>query len=103
MVAEVLGRRRVLLPMTRVTHVDGGHVSTTGLRHMRRLARRSTETLVIGLLLERPVRIRNTGITGTVHDVAATPDVLRSEPRALHSDLEDRPHPAGSAEPGADA
>ena len=70
MVAEVLGRRRVFLPMTRVTNIDSGQVYTTGLLNMRRFEQRPTETLVIGQLLDRPVSVRSTGVTGTVYDVA---------------------------------
>ena len=36
LVVEVFGRRRIFLPMTRVTSVDTGHVVTTGLVNMRR-------------------------------------------------------------------
>jgi flagellar motility protein MotE (MotC chaperone)/sporulation protein YlmC with PRC-barrel domain len=70
LVAEVFGRRRVFLPMTRVTNVDAGAVYTTGLLNMRRFEQRSTETLVIGQMLDRQVTIASSGVTGTVHDVA---------------------------------
>jgi len=70
MVAEVFGRRRIFVPMTRVTNIDSGQVYTTGLLNMRRFEQRSTETLVIGQMLDRTVRIRSTGVTGTVYDVA---------------------------------
>jgi Mg/Co/Ni transporter MgtE len=79
MVAEVFGRRRVFLPMTRVTHIDSGQVYTTGLLNMRRFEQRPTETLVIGQLLDRTVTIRSGaegegeprgGLRGTVYDVA---------------------------------
>jgi Mg/Co/Ni transporter MgtE len=70
LVAEVFGRRRVFLPMTRVTNVDAGQVYTTGLLNMRRFEQRSTETLVIGQMLDRQVTIASTGVTGTVYDVA---------------------------------
>ncbi len=70
MVAEVFGRRRVFLPMTRVTTIDSGQVYTTGLLNMRRFEQRSTETLVIGQMLDRTVTITSTGVTGTVFDVA---------------------------------
>ncbi|WP_121255278.1 magnesium transporter MgtE N-terminal domain-containing protein [Nocardioides ferulae] len=68
-VAEVFGRRRIFVPMTRVTNIDSGHVYSTGLINMRRFQQRSTETLVIGQLLDRGVRIRSTGVAGTVFDV----------------------------------
>jgi Mg/Co/Ni transporter MgtE len=73
MVAEVFGRRRIFVPMTRVTNIDSGHVYTTGLLNMRRFEQRSTETLVIGQMLDRTVTIKSTGVTGTVYDVAMEP------------------------------
>jgi CBS domain-containing protein/sporulation protein YlmC with PRC-barrel domain len=69
LVAEVLGRRRVFLPMTRVTNIDAEHVYTTGLVNMRRFEKRSTETLVIGEMLDRRVTVTSTGVAGTVYDV----------------------------------
>ncbi|MFC5727914.1 MULTISPECIES: magnesium transporter MgtE N-terminal domain-containing protein [Nocardioides] len=73
MVAEVFGRRRIFVPMTRVTNIDSGHVYTTGLLNMRRFEQRSTETLVIGQMLDRTVTIKSTGVTGTVYDVGMEP------------------------------
>jgi Mg/Co/Ni transporter MgtE len=73
MVAEVFGRRRIFVPMTRVTNIDAGQVYTTGLLNMRRFEQRSTETLVIGQMLDRKVTIMagaSKGVTGTVYDVA---------------------------------
>jgi len=70
LVAEVFGRRRIFVAMTRVTNIDSGQVYTTGLLNMRRFEQRSTETLVIGQLLDRTVLIKESGITGTVYDVA---------------------------------
>jgi Mg/Co/Ni transporter MgtE len=74
MVAEVFGRRRIFVPMTRVTHIDSGQVYTTGLLNMRRFEQRPTETLVIGQILDRTVTIEegpdNEAVTGTVYDVA---------------------------------
>jgi CBS domain-containing protein len=69
-VAEVFGRRRIFVPMTRVTHIDSGQVYTTGLLNMRRFEQRPTETLVIGQMLDRTVTIEPDGVTGTVYDVA---------------------------------
>src|SRR5687767_13492267 len=70
MVAEVFGRRRIFVPMTRVTNIDSGQVYTTGLLNMRRFEQRSTETLVMGQMLDRRVTIKDSGIQGTVYDVA---------------------------------
>ena len=70
LVAEVFGRRRIFVPMTRVTNIDSGQVYTTGLLNMRRFEQRPTETLVIGQMLDRTVTIPTTGVAGTVYDVA---------------------------------
>ncbi len=70
LVVEVLGRRRIFVPMTRVTNVDSGHVITTGLVNMRRFEQRPGETLVLGGLLDRTVTIKEPGTTGTVYDIA---------------------------------
>jgi len=70
LVAEVFGRRRIFVPMTRVTNIDSGQVYTTGLLNMRRFEQRSTETLVIGQMLDRQVTILSSSTTGTVYDVA---------------------------------
>lgn len=72
LVVEVAGRRRVFLPMTRVTSVAGGQVITTGLVNMRRFEQRTTETLVMAELLERPVRLRaedGEWVDATVEDI----------------------------------
>ena len=70
LVVEVFGRRQVFAPMTRVTQIDPGQVIMTGLLNMRRFEKRSTETLVIGQMLDRRVRVRSSGIEGTVYDIA---------------------------------
>lgn len=68
LVVEVLGRRRVFLPMTRVTNIDADQVITTGVVNMRSFKQRTTETLVLGELLDRTVTVA--GVQGTVYDVA---------------------------------
>jgi flagellar motility protein MotE (MotC chaperone)/sporulation protein YlmC with PRC-barrel domain len=70
LVAEVFGRRRIFVPMTRVTNIDSGQVYTTGLLNMRRFEQRPTETLVIGQMLDKAVHVPSTGVHGTVYDVA---------------------------------
>ncbi|UWE12389.1 magnesium transporter MgtE N-terminal domain-containing protein [Actinacidiphila bryophytorum] len=56
LVVEVVSRRRIFLPMTRVTGVESGQVITTGVVNMRRFEQRPTETLVLGELLDRRLR-----------------------------------------------
>ncbi|MGZ4603165.1 MAG: magnesium transporter MgtE N-terminal domain-containing protein [Kineosporiaceae bacterium] len=58
LVVEVSGRRRVFVPMTRVTSMDAGQVITTGLVNMRRFEQRPTETLLLAELLDRTVQLR---------------------------------------------
>jgi flagellar motility protein MotE (MotC chaperone)/sporulation protein YlmC with PRC-barrel domain len=61
LVVEVPGRRRVFVPMTRVTSMDAGQVITTGLVNMRRFEQRPMETLLLAELLDRTVRLHRPG------------------------------------------
>ncbi|TQK52070.1 Mg/Co/Ni transporter MgtE [Streptomyces sp. SLBN-118] len=70
MVVEVLSRRRIFLPMTRVTGMESGQVITTGVLNMRRFEQRPTERLVLGELLDRRVSLADTGEEVTVLDVS---------------------------------
>ncbi|WP_454041178.1 magnesium transporter MgtE N-terminal domain-containing protein [Cellulosimicrobium sp. Marseille-Q8652] len=70
LVVEVPGRRRVFLPLTRVTSIDGGQVISTGLVNMRRFEQRAMETLALSELLERSVEFVDGSGTGTVEDLA---------------------------------
>ena len=69
LVVEVPGRRRVFLPLTRVTSMDGGQVISTGLVNMRRFEQRASETLVIGELLDRRVEFVDGSGAATVVDI----------------------------------
>ena len=57
LVVEVPGRRRVFVPMTRVTSIDAGAVITTGLVNMRRFEQRTNEVLVAAELFDRTVTV----------------------------------------------
>ncbi|MER7764193.1 CBS domain-containing protein [Streptomyces sp. NPDC097619] len=70
LVVEVVSRRRIFLPMTRVTGVESGQVITTGVVNMRRFEQRPTERMVLGELLDRRVSLVNGGEEVTVLDVA---------------------------------
>lgn len=72
LVVEVVSRRRIFLPMTRVTGVESGQVITTGVINMRRFEQRASETLVLGELLDRRVRIVESGEEVTVLDIGIT-------------------------------
>lgn len=72
MVVEVISRRRIFVPMTRVTGVDSGQIVITGVVNMRRFEQRASETLVLGELLDRRVRLVETGEEVTVLDIGIT-------------------------------
>jgi flagellar motility protein MotE (MotC chaperone) len=59
LVVEVPGRRRVFVPMARVTSMDAGQVITTGLVNLRRFEQRPSETLLLGEMLDRSVSLRS--------------------------------------------
>lgn len=70
LVVELSTRRRIFLPMTRVTGIETGQVITTGVLNVRRFEQRPTERLVLGEMLDRRVRLIETGEEVTVLDVA---------------------------------
>ena len=57
LVVDVPGKRRVFLPLSRVVSIKAGAVITTGLLNIRRFAQRASETLVVGQLIDRRVRL----------------------------------------------
>lgn len=57
LVVEVVGRRRIFVPMTRVTAIDSGQVIVSGVVNLRRFEQRPTETLAIGEILDRRVTL----------------------------------------------
>ncbi|MFE6824414.1 magnesium transporter MgtE N-terminal domain-containing protein [Streptomyces sp. NPDC057690] len=70
LVVELSTRRRIFLPMTRVTGIESGQVITTGVLNVRRFEQRPTERLVFGELLDRRVTLGETGEEVTVLDVS---------------------------------
>lgn len=70
LVVEVGSRRRIFVPMTKVTAVDGGQVIVTGAVNLRRFEQRSNETLVTAELLDRQVELVESGQAVSVLDVA---------------------------------
>ncbi|MFF4358373.1 magnesium transporter MgtE N-terminal domain-containing protein [Streptomyces sp. NPDC001604] len=70
LVVELPSRRRIFLPMTRITSIESGQVITTGVLNVRRFEQRPTERLVFGELLDRRVTLAETGEEVTVLDVS---------------------------------
>jgi Mg/Co/Ni transporter MgtE len=71
LVVEVVARRRIFVPMGRVTAVDPGAVMlATGTLNLKRFEQRPGETLVLGELLDRRVTLDESGRPATVVDAA---------------------------------
>jgi len=70
LVVEVPPRRRIFVPMTKVTAIDASQVIVTGTVNLRRFEKRRNETLLIGELLDRSVRLVESAEDVTVLDVA---------------------------------
>lgn len=70
LVVELSTRRRIFLPMTRVTGIESGQVITTGVLNVRRFEQRPTERLVFGELLDRRLTLVETDEEVTVLDVS---------------------------------
>ncbi|TYP86833.1 magnesium transporter MgtE N-terminal domain-containing protein [Blastococcus xanthinilyticus] len=68
-VVEVVARRRIFVPMGRVTTLDPGAVMlSSGTLNLKRFEQRAGETLVLGELLDRQVRINESGRPAHVVD-----------------------------------
>ncbi|CAB4576727.1 unannotated protein [freshwater metagenome] len=70
LIIEVPPRRRIFVPITRVTSIDNGTVVMTGLLNMRRFEQRTNEIMVNAEMLDRSVKLIESGETVIVEDVA---------------------------------
>ena len=70
MLVEISGRRRVFVPIARVTSISAGQVITTGLIDLRRFTQRGQEVRVIAEMLGRKVRILDGTGEAAIEDVA---------------------------------
>ncbi|HEX3259437.1 MAG TPA: CBS domain-containing protein [Pseudonocardia sp.] len=78
MVVEMVTRRRIFVPMLRVTTIDPGAVTlATGSVSLRRFLQRPNEVLVVGQLIDAPVRLVDTGLDAVVADAAVEPTRAR--------------------------
>lgn len=69
LVVEVPLRRRVFVPITRVTSIESGAVVITGLLNMRRFNTRPGEILVLGELLDRSITVVESNEAVLVEDM----------------------------------
>jgi flagellar motility protein MotE (MotC chaperone)/sporulation protein YlmC with PRC-barrel domain len=78
LVVEMATRRRIFVPMLRVTGIDPGAVTlATGSVSLRQFTQRPNETLVVGQLLDATVRIREPAEDVVVVDAAIEPTRTR--------------------------
>ncbi|WP_369800684.1 magnesium transporter MgtE N-terminal domain-containing protein [Alloactinosynnema sp. L-07] len=78
MVVELATRRRIFVPMLRVTSIDPNAITlATGSVNMRHFHQRPNEVLVVGQLLDARVDIVATGTTAVVVDIAMEPTRTR--------------------------
>ncbi|GAB3263111.1 magnesium transporter MgtE N-terminal domain-containing protein [Arthrobacter pigmenti] len=68
-VVEVLGKKRVFVPMTRITSIDQSEIICTGLVNMRRFEQRGRETLVAAELFDRRVTLADGSGDATIEDI----------------------------------
>lgn len=69
LVVEVPLRRRVFVPITRVTSIESGTVVITGIVNMRRFESRAGELLILGDLLDRSITLVESNEPVVVEDL----------------------------------
>jgi CBS domain-containing protein len=69
LIVEVPLRRRVFVPITRVTSIESGTVVITGLVNMRRFESRAGELLALGDLLDRSITLIESSEPVVVEDL----------------------------------
>ncbi|NJC23010.1 CBS domain-containing protein/sporulation protein YlmC with PRC-barrel domain [Arthrobacter pigmenti] len=74
LVVEVPGKKRVFVPMTRVTSIDAGQIICTGLVNLRRFDQRGAEQLVVAELFDRRITLRDGSGEATIEDIAMEKD-----------------------------
>jgi Mg/Co/Ni transporter MgtE len=67
---EITGRRKVFVPIARITSIANGQVISTGLIDLRRFTQRGQETRVIAEMLGRKVNMVDGTGTANIEDVA---------------------------------
>jgi CBS domain-containing protein len=74
LVVEVPGRRRVFMPLTRVTSIAPGQVICNGVVNLRRFQARTSESLAMAELFERSVKLKEDKSTAYIEDIAIERD-----------------------------
>lgn len=69
-VIEVLGKKRIFVPMTRVNTIESSQIICTGLVNLRRFEQRGSEALVVAEIFDRKVNLKDGSGEAMVEDVA---------------------------------
>jgi len=70
MLVEITGRRRVFVPIARVTSISPGQVITNGLVDLRRFTQRGQEVRVIAEILGRKVTLNDGSGSASIEDLS---------------------------------
>ncbi len=68
-IVEVPQRRKIFIPITRVTSIDDGGVFITGSLNIRRYQKRHGELLLLETFLDHPTRLLESGKTVVIEDI----------------------------------
>ncbi len=68
-IVEVPQRRKIFIPITRVTSIDDGGVFITGSLNIRRYQQRHGELLLLETFLDHPTRLLESGKTVVIEDI----------------------------------
>jgi Mg/Co/Ni transporter MgtE len=70
MLVEISGRRRVFVPIARITSISAGQVITTGLIDLRRFTQRGQEVRVVAEILGRKVSLLDGTGSASIDDLS---------------------------------
>lgn len=93
LIVEIPGKRRVFVPIGRITSVAAGQIIATGLINVRRFEQRGGETRMIAEMIGREVRLSD-GSSATIEDAAI--DRTRSGEWVVSELFVRLPRPAGA-------
>ncbi len=70
LIVEIPGKRRVFVPIGRVTSIGSGQIITTGLINVRRFEQRGGETRILAEMIGHEARLIDGGTTARIEDAA---------------------------------
>lgn len=93
MIVEIPGKRRVFVPIGRITSIAAGQVIVTGLINVRRFEQRRGETRMIAEMMGREAHLADVSGAATIEDAAI--DRLRSGEWVVSEVFVRLPKPSG--------